>query len=172
MRRHILLVGLPGSGKSAIGAQAAELLRTGCTDIDAALVRRLQMPMTSIFGELGETRFRELEREAVTAALAEPPGVVIPGGGWAAQPAAMEGARDAAFIIYVKASVADAAAWAALGEVRPLLTGPSSEDRMQALLTEREPFYLMAHAEVFNQGHTVASAAAEVVRLAQTYAGW
>jgi shikimate kinase len=170
--RHILLVGLPGSGKSEIGAQAAELLRTTCTDTDAVLVRRLQMPLLRIFGELGEPRFRELEREAVAAALAEPPGVLVPGGGWAAQPGAIEEARAAAFIIYVKAQVADAAAWAAQGEVRPLLMGPSLPDRMQELLEEREPFYLRAHAEVFNHRQTVASAAAEVARLAQTHAGW
>lgn len=170
--RHIILVGLPGAGKSVIGAQAAELLRTTCTDIDAALVRRLQMPMVHIFGELGETRFRELEREAVAAALAEPPGVLVPGGGWAAQPGAIDEARDGAFIIYVKALVADAAAWALLGELRPLLTGASPVDRMQALLDEREPFYLKAHAEVFNHRQTVATAAAEVVRLARAHAGW
>ena len=170
--RHILLVGLPGSGKSVIGAHAAELLRTTCTDTDAVLVRRLQMPLMRIFGELGESRFRELEREAVAAALAEPPGVLVPGGGWAAQPGAIEAAKAAAFIIYVKAQVADAAAWAAEGEVRPLLMGPNLPDRMQALLEEREPFYLRAHAEVFNQRQTVASAAAEVARLAQAHAGW
>ena len=170
--RHILLVGLPGSGKSEIGAQAAELLRTTCTDTDAVLVRRLQMPLLRIFGELGEPRFRELEREAVLGALAEPPGVLVPGGGWAAQPGVLEEARAAAFIIYVKAQVGDAAAWAAEGEIRPLLMGPSLPDRMQELLEEREPFYLKAHAEVFNHRQTVASAAAEVARLAQLHAGW
>jgi shikimate kinase len=50
--------------------------------------------------------------------------------------------------------------------------GPNLPDRMQALLEEREPFYLRAHAEVFNQRQTVASAAAEVARLAQAHAGW
>jgi shikimate kinase len=170
--RHIVLVGLPGAGKSAIGAHAAGLMRAECTDVDALLVRRLQMPMVAIFGELGEARFRELEREAVAAAMAEPPGVLVPGGGWAAQPGALEGVRPAAFIIYVKALVADAAAWALQGEVRPLLTGASPVDRMQALLEEREPFYLQADAEVFNHRQTVESAAVEVVRLARAHAGW
>jgi shikimate kinase len=172
MMRHIVLVGLPGAGKSVIGAHAADLMRAGCTDIDAALVRRLQMPMVNIFGELGEPRFRELEREAVAAAMAEPPGVLVPGGGWAAQPGALESVRPGAFIIYVKALPSDAAEWASQGELRPLLTGASPLDRMEALLAEREPFYLQADAEVFNHRQTVESAAAEVVRLARTHAGW
>jgi shikimate kinase len=171
--RHILLVGLPGAGKSAVGAHAAELLRAACTDVDAMLVRRLQMPMVKIFGELGESRFREMEREAVAAALAEPPGVIVPGGGWAAQPGALEQARAAgAFIIYVKALVTDAAGWAAQGEIRPLLTGASPLERMRTLLEQREPFYLQADAEVFNTRQSVETSAAEVVRLAKAHAGW
>lgn len=170
--RHIVIVGLPGAGKSSIGSHAAELLGTRCIDVDAVMVRRMQMPIERMFGELGETRFRQLEREAVADALGEPPAVIVPGGGWAAQAGAMEAARAAAFIIYVKAPVADAATRAEAGEVRPLLTGASPIDRMRLLLEEREPFYLLADTEVRNADGTVEEAAQQVAELARQYAGW
>ena len=52
------------------------------------------MPVDRIFGEFGEPRFRELEREAMAdAAGRSEPSVMAPGGGWAAQPGNLEGAR-------------------------------------------------------------------------------
>ena len=170
--RHILLVGLPAAGKSTVGAEAAELLRAECVDIDARISRRLGMPIAMIFGSLGEQHFRELEREAVAAALTEPPAVLIPGGGWAAQPGALEAARAHAFIIYVSAPVADAAERAGAGDDRPLLIGQTPVQRMRALLEEREQYYRQADAEVRNPNGRQREAATEVARLARAHAGW
>lgn len=169
--RHIVLVGLPGAGKSAVGAEAAALLSAAVHDIDAILVRRMQMPIERIFGEFGEARFRELEREAVAAALAEAPSVIVPGGGWAAQPGAIESVRPAAFLIYVKVPPAMAATRAANGEARPLLTGPSPLERMRTILKDREPCYLRADAEVLNEGPPAETAKA-IANMARQYAGW
>ncbi|HEU4830383.1 MAG TPA: shikimate kinase, partial [Gemmatimonadales bacterium] len=151
--------------------EAATLLSAAAHDIDAILVRRMQMPIERIFGEFGEARFRELEREAVSAALGGPPSVVVPGGGWAAQPGALESVRPAAFLIYVKVPPAVAAARAAGGEARPLLTGPSPLERMRAILKDREPCYLRADAEVLNEGPPAETAAA-IAKMARQYAGW
>jgi len=170
--RHIVLVGLPGAGKSAVGAHAAELLRTTCVDVDAVILRRMQMPIDRIFGEHGELRFRQLERDAVAAALGEPPCVIVPGSGWAVQDGALKGIGDRAFIIYVKAPVVDAAARVERGEARPLLTGANPIDRMRGLLVERESFFLRADAEVVNDRRTIEASAAEVAHLAKQYAGW
>ena len=170
--RHIVLVGLPAAGKSTVGAGAAELLRAECVDVDALISRRLGMPIAMIFGSLGEQRFRELEREAVAAALLEPPSVLVPGGGWAAQPGALEAARPRAFIIYVNVPVVDAAERAGAGDDRPLLIGQTPVQRMRALLEEREQYYRRADAEVRNPNGAQTAAAAEIARLARTEAGW
>jgi len=170
--RHIVLVGLPAAGKSTVGAAAAELLRAECVDIDAQITRSLGMPVAMIIGSKGESRFRELEREAVAAALEEPPAVIVPGGGWAAQPGALEAARPRAFIIYVNVPVVDAAERAGAGEDRPMLKGHSRVQRMRTLLEEREQFYRQADAEVRNPNGSQVDAAIEIARLARSEAGW
>lgn len=168
-----MLVGLPGSGKSTVGRIVAERLGASFIDIDAVLVRRMQMPISRIFGEFGEVRFRELEREAMESTLADEPAVISPGGGWAAQPGALATARSRAYVIFLKTLVTTAAVRVAEGEMRPLLDGESPLDRMRRLLHEREPFYRQADAEVRNDPPRTAEEAAEdVLKLARSAAGW
>lgn len=79
--RHIILVGLPGSGKSTVGPRVAEALGVPFEDLDAIIIRRMGMPVARIFGEFGEAHFRKLEREVTAERLAAPPSVIAPGGG-------------------------------------------------------------------------------------------
>jgi shikimate kinase len=173
VRRHLVLVGLPGSGKSTVGRIVAERLGAAFVDIDAVVSRRMQMPIARIFGEFGESRFRTLEREAMAATLAGEPSVITPGGGWASQPGALESARPQGFLVFLHAGVATAASRVLDGEERPLLTGENPQERMRRLLLEREPFYRRADAQVDNDPpRTPEQAAEEIVALARARAGW
>src|SRR3982751_6846211 len=60
---HLILVGLPGSGKTTVGQAVAE--KTGRTflDLDLEIERREGKSISQIFGEKGETYFRKRERE-------------------------------------------------------------------------------------------------------------
>src|SRR6266536_1442498 len=89
MKRHIVLIGLPGAGKSTVGRLVAERLHAGFVDIDNLLIRKEGKPIAMIFAEKGEQAFREMERKEVEAALGNEPAVIAPGGGWAAQPGAL-----------------------------------------------------------------------------------
>ncbi len=172
MKRHILLIGLPGSGKTTVGRLVAEKLQVGLVDIDAILNRKEGKPIAMIFAEKGEPAFREMERKEVEAALANQPAVIAPGGGWAAQPGALEAAKPAAFIIYLKTRPETAASRAAPSGTRPMLMGEDPEAQMKVLIKDREPFYLKADAKVETDKQTPEQVAAEVLRLAQTSAGW
>lgn len=161
--RHIVLVGLPGSGKSTVGPLVAEALGLPFVDIDGVLSRRMGMPVDRILAEFGESRFRELEREAVTERLADEPSVVASGGGWAAEPGNLEGARARSVFIWLKVSAAVAIGRAEAGAVRPLLAGGEGLSRMSALLAARESFYKQADTTVANEGGDPAVAADEII---------
>jgi shikimate kinase len=172
MPRHLVLVGLPGCGKSTVGRQVAEALGARLFDIDSLLVREMGMPVEQIFGMVGERRFREMEQKAVLAAVAaEEPAVIVPGGGWAAQPGHMEGAREFALLVYLRCLPRNATKRAEESEVRPLLVGPDPVERMRKLLESREPFYKLADFEVAADG-VMEGVAASVVDLARRHGGW
>ena len=172
MKRHILLIGLPGSGKTTLGRMVAERLGAGFIDCDTMIVRKMQMPIAHIFGVHGEQRFRELEQEAMTSALQGEPAVLSPGGGWAVQPGQLELARSNTFIIYVKTMAMTAARRAGSDNTRPMLTGEDPLEVMRNLLKEREPFYNKADAEVKNDTKPLETVADEIVALAREKAGW
>ncbi len=86
--------GCPAAGRAPSASRWPRTLGAPLFDIDSLLVREMGMPVAQIFGMVGEPRFREMEQKAVLAAVAaEEPAVIVPGGGWAAQPGQMHGAR-------------------------------------------------------------------------------
>jgi len=172
MKRHIVLIGLPGSGKTTVGRLVAEQLHAGFVDVDAIVERREGRPIALIFAEKGEAAFREMERKEMETALASEPAVIAPGGGWAAQPGAVDAARADSLMIYLRTRPETAAERAAPGGTRPVLLGEDPVARMRLLLAEREPFYSAAHAAVDSDRKTPPQVALEVVRLAQSSAGW
>jgi shikimate kinase len=172
VKKHIVLIGLPGAGKSTVGRMVAERLHAGYVDIDAILNRKEGKPIAMIFAEKGEPAFRDMERKEVDAALAHEPAVVVPGGGWAAQPGALDAARSRGYFIYLKARPEVTAARAVPSGTRPVLMGHDPVEQMRELFKARDPFYARADATVLTEAKSAEKVADEVVRLAQTSAGW
>lgn len=171
MKRHIVLVGLPGAGKTTVGKLVADKLGTQVVDIDALVVRKMQMPVSRIFAEYGETKFREVETEAMRQALAGTPTVITPGGGWAAQPGALEEVRGSCYVVYLR-TMAVTAAKRSADYGRPLLMGEDPVEKMRQLLKERDAFYSQAHGELKADVKSATALADELVQLARDHAGW
>jgi shikimate kinase len=172
MKKHIVLVGLPGAGKSTVGRMVAERLQATFVDIDSVLVRKEGKPITMIFAEKGEQAFREMEREAVGVALTNPPAVIVPGGGWAAQPGQLDDAKARGYFVYLKARAEIAAGRAEPSGTRPVLMGGDPVDLMRTLFNERDSYYAKADATVLTEAKPAEKVAEEIVRLAKTSAGW
>ncbi|MGH7546680.1 MAG: shikimate kinase [Gemmatimonadales bacterium] len=172
MKRHVVLIGLPGSGKTTVGRIAAEKLHAAFVDIDAIIGRREGKPIPMIFAEQGEAAFRDMERKEMDAALANEPAIIAAGGGWAAQPGALDTAKACALVVYLRTRAETAAQRAAPEGSRPVLMGEDPVVRMRQLLKQREPFYAQAHTQVDADRQSAGHVADEVVRLAQSRAGW
>ena len=78
---NIVLIGMPGCGKSTLGLALAELTGREAIDLDQRIVEKAGCPIPQIFAEQGEAAFRALERE-VTAEAGKLSGkIILTGGG-------------------------------------------------------------------------------------------
>ena len=68
----IVLIGMPGSGKSTAGRQLARRLSVPFFDSDAVLEARMGIPIREFFAQQGETAFRDLEAEVIRGEGREP----------------------------------------------------------------------------------------------------
>jgi len=165
VKQHVILVGLPGSGKTTVGRRAAELLSAEFIDIDEAVETETGRSINTIFADSGEAEFRRLERAAMQRALSGPAHLIAAGGGWIVQPGNLDAARESgARVLYLRISAAVAAHRIGNDGARPLLAGPNPAGRLRALLAEREPWYRNADFEIAAEAD-VETVAAEVALL-------
>jgi shikimate kinase len=165
-RPHVVLVGLPGSGKSTLGRLAAEKLGRAFLDFDLEIMRREGMSIAQIFAERGEPAFRRMERE-LTKELPLLGGMfVAPGGGWIVDPENVATLRGARFVwLKVRPEVA-IARLRNDPVVRPLLTRPDPVEELRRLLEERESLYAQAQYLINTEMVTVEQAVDRLVSLA------
>ena len=135
----VVLVGAPGAGKTTVAGELGQRLDVAVRDTDADVEKQVGSSVQDIFVTDGEARFRELEAEAVAAALVEHDGVLALGGGAVTTPAirqALQGHR----VVFLDVGLTEAAARVGLGTSRPLLLG-NVRATLKALLDERRPLY-------------------------------
>lgn len=135
----VVLVGAPGAGKTTVGLRLAERLGVAFRDVDHDIETAEGRPISDIFVDDGEPHFRELEHQAILAALATHDGILSLGGGAVLD----ERTRDALRghqVVWLVVSVADAAARVGLGTARPVLA-MNPRATLKFLLQQREPLY-------------------------------
>ncbi|MBY0492539.1 MAG: hypothetical protein K2R93_22070 [Gemmatimonadaceae bacterium] len=144
---HLVLVGLPGAGKSTCGRQLARRLGRPFLDFDVEIERRTGLTVARLFAERGEAAFRALEVELTRELAAAPPMVLAPGGGWVTNPGVMELLRPPGRIIHLQVSPAEALRRVSRSRtVRPLLNQANPAVRIQALWDARKGLYAAADA--------------------------
>jgi shikimate kinase len=145
-------------------------LATGWCDLDDRVTAAMGLSVAEIFGQHGETRFRELESAAMRTALSEAPQVIAAGGGWAAHPGNLAEAESRALVVLLSVTPETAARRLGGGSGRPLL-GRDPLPKLRELATARAPFYALAGVELVADAApgTVAEGVATAARL---YGGW
>jgi shikimate kinase len=166
---HLILVGLPGSGKSTVGEALAQRLNRSFLDFDREIERRESASISEIFAVRGEPYFREQEI-ALTLELRQCGNMVVaPGGGWVTNKGVVEIIRPPAQLVYLK--VKPETALSRLGAqraARPLLTRPDPLGELRRLLLEREKAYAEADHVISAEVLDVKRVVDKLVELAST----
>lgn len=150
---NVVLVGMPGCGKSTVGAALARRLERPFADADEEIVRRAGKSIPEIFAGDGEAAFREMEAE-VLRELGKRSGIVLStGGGAVLSPQNLPLLRQNGRIYWITREVSQLAT-----RGRPLSASP---ERLREMERERAPFYRQAaDVTVSNDGSTAETVAA------------
>ena len=139
---HVVLVGLPGSGKSTVGALLAQRVGRTFLDFDEEIVRRQGMSVAEIFAIHGEHHFRQLERDLTLELLEFGNMILAPGGGWIGQPDAVSLLRPRSRLFYLR--IRPGTALKRMGHSRgnrPLLVRPDPLAELERLFASRRAAY-------------------------------
>ncbi|MFJ6751608.1 MULTISPECIES: shikimate kinase [unclassified Streptomyces] len=145
-----VLIGPPGAGKSTVGELLAERLGVVYRDTDADIVAAAGRPIAEIFVDDGEPYFREIEREAVRAALESHDGVLSLGGG-AILDAGTRTLLTGLPVVFLDVQLADAIKRVGLDAPRPLLA-VNPRKRWRELMEHRRPLYTEVSRAVIATG--------------------
>ncbi|EPD32824.1 shikimate kinase [Propionimicrobium lymphophilum] len=137
-RFPIILVGLPGAGKTTVGRLLAKRLNVDFLDIDEKIEQDTGKTISKIFAENGEKHFRDLEVDTICALL-NSKSVLSPGGGAVTNPAIRKIFKNYP-VVWLKVSSTCAAGRVGIADSRPLLTGDPLA-KLEKLYAERRPFY-------------------------------
>ena len=141
-RRHLVLVGLMGAGKTTVGERCAARLHRPFVDTDDIVVATSGHTVAEIFATEGETGFRERERVALADSCAAPEPLVIACGGGAVLDARNRATmRAAGLVVWLRATPAQLAARVGDDAERPLLSGGSKVETLERLAALRAPAY-------------------------------
>ena len=154
--KHLILIGLPGSGKTTVGRLLAERLGWPFADSDAALCERLKSNIPAIFAQKGEVYFRAQERQTLQELCALSPRVIATGGGAVLSQENRDLLRASGLVIFLDRAPQEIAVSAA---GRPLLQRHS----VQELSHQRRAWY-RACAHVSVRAQSAEEAAARIAR--------
>ncbi len=134
---NIVLIGMPGSGKTTVGRSLAALTAMTFLDLDAEIERSAGRDIPRIFQEDGEEAFRRLETACARRAAALRGFVIACGGGIILKEENMEALSRTGTVVFLDRSVGELASADLPG--RPLLDG--RRERLQELYDARIGLY-------------------------------
>jgi shikimate kinase len=144
LKKTVVLVGMMGAGKTAVGNALARRLGVAFRDSDHALEAAANSTIAEIFARDGEAFFRDKESQVIERLLQEKPGVLSTGGG------AFLRDRNRALIarhgiaVWLKADLKLLWSRVRHKDTRPLLRTPDPQATLAELASVREPFYAQA----------------------------
>ncbi len=141
--KNIVLIGFMGCGKSTVGRELQQRLGYPLVDMDSLIEQRVGKTIATLFAELGESGFRDLETQLLEELYAPeaPRRIISTGGGVIVRPQNRALLRQLGYVVWLQAPVGTILDRTSRNRDRPLLHTDDPRARIEALLTERTPWY-------------------------------
>ncbi len=148
LRKTVVLVGMMGAGKTAIGTALARNLGVPFLDSDDEIVKAASRSIAEIFERDGEPFFRERETQVIARLLAGDPCVLSTGGGAFMREGNREMIHDRGLSVWLRADLE--LLWSRVRHktTRPLLRTANPRETLAALYDQRTPIYGLADMAV------------------------
>jgi shikimate kinase len=142
--QSIVLIGFMGAGKSSAGKALA--FKTGLPrfDTDEMIAKRFSLPITEVFAQFGEEKFRDAETEALKLLAGAAPAIIVTGGGIVLRPENVKMLRELGTVVSLEADEETLFRRISRRPTRPLLQTDDPRATMMELLRVREPLYCEA----------------------------
>jgi shikimate kinase len=169
LTKPLVLVGLMGVGKTAIGKRLAELLQLEFIDADEAIEKAAGMSITDIFASLGESAFREGEHRVIARLVEGGPCVLATGGGAFINSDTRALIKDKAISLWMKTDLNLLARRIGHKSHRPLLKDRDPTEVLSEQAAQRYPHYAEADFCVETGDHSHAKTLEAIVEALQTH---
>lgn len=144
LHKTVVLVGMMGAGKTAIGKHVAQLLGVPFRDSDEAIVAAAQMSIPEIFARDGEAFFRAREAEVIARLMRKSPGILSVGGGAFLRAETRARIHEQGVSVWLRADLDLLWQRVRAKPTRPLLQTDDPQGTLARLLAERTPDYAQA----------------------------
>ena len=144
LHRTVVLVGMMGSGKSAIGRALSDQLHVPFIDSDAAIEAAAARTIAEIFERDGEAFFREREAEVLRRILSGPPRIVSTGGGAFLAARNRDVIEQLGVALWLDAELETLWERVRHKDTRPLLRTADPKATLAGIYNERQPIYAKA----------------------------
>lgn len=146
--KPVVLVGMMGAGKTAVGTALARMLGVPFVDSDEEIVQAAKMTIAEIFARDGEPFFRARETEVIARLLSDRPAVISTGGGAFMGAANRDLIAQSGVSVWLKADLELLWRRVRHKNTRPLLRTADPKATLSGLLAAREPVYALAQLAV------------------------
>ena len=154
---NVSIIGMPGCGKSTVGAALAKRLDKKFVDLDAEIERRTGHNIPDIFAQEGEAAFRRYEADVLAEVAKGNSQVIACGGGVIKSPANTRALRQNGPVLWVRRPLEALATGG-----RPLSKGGAALKQLEA---ERTPLYEAASTVVLENYGSLTAAVDKAVQL-------
>ena len=169
----VVLIGLPGSGKTTVGRQLARRLRVPFVDSDHVIEQRLGTSIREYFGQVGEEQFRNIEQGVIDELTSSGERQVLStGGGAVLRPENRAVLHERGQVIYLRSFPDEIYKRLKNDSSRPLLQVGDPLSKLRELFEVRDPLYRETAHFTMETGRPSVATTVNMIVMQLELCGW